>query len=263
MLSLQMDPAKAFAYKNPAQKAKHVTEDWVRSHLYCLGCGSSKLDYPNRPVLDFECPSCKEQYELKSKKGGFGGRIVNSAYHKKMEKIRAQQNPSFLFLEYELPSWRVVNLFALPRHVFFPDMIESRTPLRETAQRAGWVGSIIVLGKLPLDSRVYVVRDGAVVPEREVLQKWASLSLFRKVPLALRGWALDVWNLIKNLDGEFSLKEAYEFEDTLKSMHPQNRHIREKIRQQLQWLRDAGLVEFRGKGRYTMVGRIGQTQLSS
>jgi len=262
LLSLQMDPTKALAFKNPAQMTKHVTEAWARNQLYCLSCGSPNLDYPNRPVLDFECPSCKEQYELKSKKGKFGRRVVNSAYDKKIEKIKAQQNPSFLFLEYELPSWKVVNLFALPRHVFFPDMIEPRAPLRETAQRAGWVGSIIVLGKLPVDSRVYLVRGGLVVPEKEVLQKWASLSLFRKVPLALRGWALDVWNLIKNFDGEFNLREAYEFEDTLKSIHPKNRHIREKIRQQLQWLRDAGFVEFKGKGRYNMVGSTGQTKLS-
>ena len=34
------------------------------------------------------------------------------------------------------------------------------------------------------------------------------------------------------------------------ALHPDNRHVRDKIRQQLQVLRDLGLVEFLGRGRY-------------
>jgi type II restriction enzyme len=262
MLSLQMNAVKALGYDSPSQRAKHVTEDWVQSQLYCLRCGKSKLEYPNQPVLDFECSNCKEQYELKSKKAGFGSRVLNSAYEKKIEKIRDHQNPSFLFLEYDRPSWTVVNLFALPRHLFFPEMIERRKPLRETAKRAGWVGSIIELAKLPVDSRVYVVRDGVVTPERIVLEKWALLSLFQKIPLELRGWALDVWNLIKEFQNEFTLLEVYQFEDSLRSLHPQNKHVRDKIRQQLQVLRDAGFVEFKGKGKYAMRKRTVQAKLA-
>jgi hypothetical protein len=33
-------------------------------------------------------------------------------------------------------------------------------------------------------------------------------------------------------------------------LHPANRHVRDKTRQQLQVLRDLGLVEFLGGGRY-------------
>lgn len=32
--------------------------------------------------------------------------------------------------------------------------------------------------------------------------------------------------------------------------YPENHHIREKIRQQLQLLRDKGIIEFVGRGRY-------------
>ena len=255
-----MDPDKGAGYPSPSQRTKHVTEDWARNQMYCLTCGRSQLEYPNQPVLDFQCSHCGEQYELKSNKLGFGRRVINSAYEKKIEKIKARQNPSFLFLQYDRPSWTVVNLFALPKHVFFPEMILPRTPLRPTAQRAGWVGSIIVLEKLPLDSRVYVVRDGVVVPQRIVLEKWASLSLFQRVPVALRGWALDVWNRVKEFQTEFTLTEAYQFEESLRQAHPQNKHIRDKIRQQLQVLRDAGLVEFKGKGKYAMRRRTLQTK---
>ncbi len=122
----------------------------------------------NKPVLDFQCQNCDEKYELKSKKGKFGARVLNSAYSKKVEAINAQVNPSFLFLQYDRSTWKVTSLFALPRFLFFREMIRPRKPLRESAQRAGWVGSIMLLGKLPPDSRVYVVRDGNVVRKRKL-----------------------------------------------------------------------------------------------
>jgi type II restriction enzyme len=36
----------------------------------------------------------------------------------------------------------------------------------------------------------------------------------------------------------------------LKAIYPTNQHITDKIRQQLQFLRDLGLVEFLGDGKY-------------
>jgi type II restriction enzyme len=51
---------------------------------------------------------------------------------------------------------------------------------------------------------------------------------------------------------EFSLEEVYDFEPYLKAKHPHNNNIKAKIRQQLQFLRDKGLVEFVGRGRYKM-----------
>lgn len=35
--------------------------------------------------------------------------------------------------------------------------------------------------------------------------------------------------------------------------HPENNHIKDKIRQQLQFLRDEGLVEFTTRGNYKKV----------
>jgi type II restriction enzyme len=49
---------------------------------------------------------------------------------------------------------------------------------------------------------------------------------------------------------EFSLEEAYHFASELKMRHPDNSHIKDKIRQQLQYLRDRGIIEFKGNGRY-------------
>lgn len=52
-----------------------------------------------------------------------------------------------------------------------------------------------------------------------------------------------------------TLEEVYGFEARLGALYPGNSHIRLKIRQQMQVLRDAGLVAFLGGGRYRLVRR--------
>src|SRR2546426_492843 len=51
----------------------------------------------------------------------------------------------------------------------------------------------------------------------------------------------------------FSLADLYSFEDRLASMHPTNRNVRPKLRQQLQVLRDHGVLEFLGGGEYRVL----------
>ena len=46
--------------------------------------------------------------------------------------------------------------------------------------------------------------------------------------------------------GFFTLADVYAHASSLAKLHPNNRHVRDKIRQQLQILRDMGLVEFLG-----------------
>lgn len=67
----------------------------------------------------------------------------------------------------------------------------------------------------------------------------------------LEGWKLDVFNcLLKIKSSNFRLKDIYDFEDRLKVLHPENRNVRPKVRQQLQLLRDIGLIEFVSPGNY-------------
>jgi type II restriction enzyme len=66
-----------------------------------------------------------------------------------------------------------------------------------------------------------------------------------------RGWTLDVLNVVRGLGRrEFSLAEVYAHESELARLHPGNRFVRPKIRQQLQILRDLGFVQFLGAGQY-------------
>ena len=55
---------------------------------------------------------------------------------------------------------------------------------------------------------------------------------------------------IDQLPEEFTLSQMYEFENKLSIQFPQNNHIKDKIRQQLQILRDQNTIEFIGRGLY-------------
>jgi type II restriction enzyme len=69
----------------------------------------------------------------------------------------------------------------------------------------------------------------------------------------MRGWTLDVLNVVRSLNKkEFSLADVYAHADELAKLHPKNAHIHDKIRQQLQVLRDLKLLEFLGSGSYRL-----------
>ena len=73
------------------------------------------------------------------------------------------------------------------------------------------------------------------------------------LPHDRRGWTLDVLNVVRSLGRDrFTLADVYARSSVLQKMYPQNQHIREKIRQQLQRIRDMGLIEFAGGGQYVL-----------
>lgn len=67
----------------------------------------------------------------------------------------------------------------------------------------------------------------------------------------LSGWKLEVFKCAQSIPNQiFSLKDINMFETHLRNIYPSNQHITDKIRQQLQYLRDLGLIEFLGNGLY-------------
>ncbi|MDY6985642.1 MAG: HEAT repeat domain-containing protein [Candidatus Thermoplasmatota archaeon] len=65
-------------------------------------------------------------------------------------------------------------------------------------------------------------------------------------------WDESITRCIHGLE-EFSLQDIYSYREELARLHPKNRNIEAKIRQQLQLLRDRGTIEFLGKGRYRVI----------
>ena len=64
---------------------------------------------------------------------------------------------------------------------------------------------------------------------------------------------MDTLHLVERLDETFTLNQMYAFAEDLKQKHPYNNHIHDKIRQQLQFLRDKGIIEFKGRGIYKKI----------
>lgn len=54
-------------------------------------------------------------------------------------------------------------------------------------------------------------------------------------------------------DKDFTLDHIYRFEELLARKHPDNHNVKDKIRQQLQMLRDNGITEFTGRGHYRKI----------
>lgn len=67
----------------------------------------------------------------------------------------------------------------------------------------------------------------------------------------LSGWTRDTFDALTEIpEQDFELSEVYQFAARLAQKHPDNLHVEEKLRQQLQRLRDLGLLNFIGGGRY-------------
>ena len=88
-------------YKSPSQKIRVISEYWLKTNGYCVNCGAKLEQYANnKPVSDFYCASCNEDYELKSKKGN-SNIITDGAYSTMIEKIRVNEIPNFFYLNYK------------------------------------------------------------------------------------------------------------------------------------------------------------------
>jgi type II restriction enzyme len=247
-------PTKGLAdYKSASQRARIGTESWGAENLYCPSCGSPTLKTlpHNTAAFDFECPRCVAPFQLKSQSRTFGTKILDAAYSEMRRAILEDRTPNLFVLHYDINSWSVRNLLVVPRFAFSLAAVEKRKPLAATARRAGWVGCNILLDKIPAAARIPIIRDAKFLTQKSVREAYGKVRPLASLSVEKRGWTLDVLNAINSLrKKEFSLTEAYSLEPELSQLHPANRNVRPKVRQQLQILRDLGLVEFLGNGSY-------------
>ncbi|MFZ3131898.1 MAG: phospholipase D-like domain-containing protein [Desulfosporosinus sp.] len=68
---------------------------------------------------------------------------------------------------------------------------------------------------------------------------------------SLSGWKLAIFRLLNSVPKNiFELKDVYIQKEYLQQQYPDNKNIEAKVRQQLQFLRELGLVKFLGSGYY-------------
>jgi type II restriction enzyme len=225
--------------------------------MFCPNCGAAKISQfaANRQVADFECRSCREEYELKAQKSRFGARVLDGAYDAKMLRLASDNNPNLLLMKYDGAQLSVTDLFVVPKHFFTAEIIEARRPLGPRARRAGWRGSHIRLDAVPLSGKIALIRDRILVPKETVLKAWRETLFLREEGPAARGWLIDVMRCVEQIGrSDFTLDDVYAFEAHLSRIYPGNNNVRPKIRQQLQVLRDHGWLTFEGRGRYRLHG---------
>lgn len=253
-MKLVFNQQLATNYRSASQKARVLTEQWVDDSVFCPNCGHFNIDkYPNnQPAADFYCSKCKEDYELKSKQDSVGAKIIDGAYRTMIERLQSSNNPNFFLLNYDLQNFEVRNFLVIPKHFFIPEIIEKRKPLATTARRAGWVGCNILLQSIPQTGKIFFVKNKTIEPKEKVLTEWQkTLFLREEKEISAKGWLLDIMRSIDKLEKhEFMLDDVYAFENELSRLHPENQHIKDKIRQQLQILRDKGYLEFISRGVY-------------
>jgi type II restriction enzyme len=228
---------------------------WGEQNLYCPNCDSPHLNPlpTNTPVIDFDCHNCKAVFQLKAQSRPYSQRINDAAYSSMVKAIKENRTPNLYALHYDAIGWRVANLILIPNFAFPLSAIEKRKPLSPTADRAGWVGCNILLHAIPSDARIKIVSDGKPVAPAVVRAQYARVRPLAKIKAEQRGWTLDVLNVVRSLGkNEFDLADVYKSDAKLAKLHPANRHVRDKIRQQLQVLRDLGLLEFLGGGDYRL-----------
>lgn len=254
-MNLNFNTKLAEGYSSNSQIARILTENWVKENSYCPCCGEISLNEfkNNEPVADFYCKKCDEEFELKSKNGKFSNTIADGAYSKMIQRINSNQNPNFFFLTYS-KKMLVENFLIIPKQFFTTEIIVKRKPLSDTAKRAGWVGCNIDISNVAEAGKVFLIKDSKLIDKKNVETSFKKTLFLRDKTTDSKGWILDLMTCIDLIKKDaFTLDDIYKFEEKLKVKYPNNNFIKDKIRQQLQLLRDKGIIEFNGRGNYKKI----------
>jgi len=230
-----------------------MSECWFGGKMYCPACASNEIKaFPNnKKAADFYCPNCNEQYQLKCQSKSFGSRITDGAYDILVSAMELNTLPNFFFMRYEQPTYSAKDLMLVPNFFFSPSIIEKRKALSDNARRHGWVGCNILYKNISDEGKIKIIDNGKMLEPEYVRAAWQKINFLKDTKVETRGWLNDIMHCLNKIGKDnFELEEIYFFEEYLSRLHPQNKNIKAKIRQQLQFLRDKNYLDFLGSGKY-------------
>ena len=101
-MDFAFDKSLVEGYKSESQRIRVMSETWVGKNIFCPVCGNPHICNlgNNMPVADLVCDNCGEIFELKSKQGKIGNKIVDGAYATMIERINSLTNPDLFILNY-------------------------------------------------------------------------------------------------------------------------------------------------------------------
>ena len=239
-------------YHNKSQITRIVTERWGADNLYCPICGFDRISaYPNNEkVSDFFCQGCRENYQLKSTSKKLGKSFPGSEYYTLVNRIENEQQPNLFLLQYDLTDEVVKKLIFIPRVFFSTSVIELRKPLSKTARRAGWTGCNIRLDRIPAEGKILLITPDNINTKQAVQNEVKKIRSLFNTEKTDRQWYIEILKIVRLLPDRFQTMDIYKYEDYLKRVFPNNNNVKAKIRQQLQVLRDNGIIVFSGAGVY-------------
>ena len=244
-----------------SSQARGAVESWSEENLYCANCSSPRLKRlaPNTQPNDFACPNCYFRFQLKGQKSRLGNSLSAGAHETLMKAVQRDEAPSYYFLHYDAATWAVLNLLLVPHFAIPPSAI---------VKRPGAAGCRFALDRIPTDARIPIITtikssgqgDTECVmisrPE-EVREKFRRLKPLSDIPTKQRALALEILNIARRIAARndkasgnaagihrptFTNEEVYAYERELARSHPGYRRVRDKIRQQLYALKEAGFL---------------------
>ena len=180
-MHLFLDKNLAANYQSPSQVVRVLTESWLQQNIYCPSCGNEAIEsfQNNQPVADFFCSQCHEEYELKSKQGtSIGKKVADGAYHTMLERIAAENNPSFFFLCYRKTDLSVQHLIVIPKHFFTPNIIMPRA--KGLPARPNYIMCSMDISQLPTSGKISLVTNGNIVAKDTVIEQWQQHLFLRQ-----------------------------------------------------------------------------------
>ncbi|MBI5393208.1 restriction endonuclease [Candidatus Woesearchaeota archaeon] len=243
-------------YKSNSQRARVLTEKWFNSNMYCPSCLNNNVtSYPNnKKVYDFLCEKCSANYQLKASNKKFTTKILDGEFKTMITFVTQNIAPSFFLLHYNNDEWYVKDLSVIPKFFITSSIIEKRKALSINARRAGWTGCNILLNRIPDEGNIFVVRNKKVIEKEIVFETWRKMSFLNLKRPNARGWTADVLRCVEDLEKEeFTLQDIYKNKDYLNELYPNNKHVTDKIRQQLQILRNNHILQFTSRGNYKII----------
>ena len=240
-------------YTSKSQIARIETEEWAINNLFCPLCGNQlKNSSANTKVYDFICSKCNQEYQLKSLSKKIGKKLIGSEYYTFLKALENKTVPNFLIMQYSLEN----NCFTSKEVVFIPkvfitqEIIEKRKPLSESARRAGWTGYNLLFESIPSYGKVFIVKDSKLELKDKILNQSHKILNLYDLDSNKAKWKIEILKILDSLNPLFTLQQVYDKEVKLKEIFPDNNHIKDKIRQQLQFIRDDGIIVFHGNGKY-------------
>jgi hypothetical protein len=164
--SVRVDFGEAARYTSRSQVARVAIETWAARNVLCWRCNGALIPAPpNAHLLDAICSSGEHEVQIKAFAGLAGARVTGAAFEPIRKRLSEGALPDYLLISYDRPREVVVLAEYVDGEAIVSDRVSGRRPLAATAQRAGWIGTVIDLQ----DLKRTVVVGPSFAPE---IQSW-------------------------------------------------------------------------------------------